>query len=190
MKKCLNCESEFAPSKNDERIKYCCEKCRVEYRKKIEYMKNYYQKNKESKYTSRQKTPEYKDLKNKKRRERYKTDAVYREREKQKTRDYNNKHPNKKLQQHLNKYNMTISDYESMYNTQNGKCAICGNDGDKNNKYRPLYIDHDHKTGKVRGLLCSKCNFLLGNSNDDVNILLNAIEYLGGSNERKMADMV
>ncbi len=180
MKVCINCGCEFTPSKNDERIKYCCVTCRLEYRNKIGYMKEYYLKNKESKYIPRQKTQEYKDLKNEKRRERYKTDAEYRERKKQKARDYNNKHPNKKLQQHLNEYNMTISDYESMYNTQNGKCAICGNYGDKNNKYRPLYIDHDHKTGRVRGLLCSKCNFLLGNANDDTNILIKAIEYLGG----------
>ena len=54
------------------------------------------------------------------------------------------------------KYGMSIKDYDEMVIKQNKKCAIC------NNLKKRLVIDHDHKTGKVRGLLCDSCNHLLG----------------------------
>lgn len=54
-------------------------------------------------------------------------------------------------------------------------CNICNNEF-KSDKYKR--IDHNHITGKVRGLLCPKCNFLLGMCNDDIKILKSAISYL------------
>jgi len=57
----------------------------------------------------------------------------------------------------------------------NNFCTICGNEFKLK---RTTYIDHCHSTGKVRGLLCPKCNILLGSCNDNVLILESAISYL------------
>ena len=69
-----------------------------------------------------------------------------------------------------------------MLEKQNGVCAICEQKEtviDKRiNKVRRLSVDHDHKTRKVRGLLCAKCNHLLGNINDNIKILNRSILYL------------
>lgn len=62
---------------------------------------------------------------------------------------------------------------------QNGRCALCGGPPTKNGK---LDIDHDHKAGKVRGLLCHKCNYALGLLQDDSGLLLKASNYLEGVN--------
>ncbi len=61
-----------------------------------------------------------------------------------------------------------------MFNEQCGLCAICGKDLIENR----CCIDHDHKTGEVRGLLCNNCNALLGFSTEDKIILQGAICYL------------
>ena len=74
----------------------------------------------------------------------------------------------------LKKYDLTKDQYESLVNEQHGRCAICG--------IRPLFtklvVDHDHNTGKFRGLLCYKCNVGLGFMRDDPEILNGAIMYL------------
>lgn len=80
------------------------------------------------------------------------------------------------------KYGINALDYEKILEQQNYVCAICeqpelANDKHKDYK-RSLAIDHCHTTNKVRGLLCTKCNILLGQSNDDINRLYQAIEYL------------
>lgn len=61
---------------------------------------------------------------------------------------------------HLKKdYNITLKQYDQMFEVQNGVCAICGQTNLDNKR---LSIDHDHKTGKIRGLLCTGCNWQLG----------------------------
>jgi hypothetical protein len=74
------------------------------------------------------------------------------------------------------KYGITLDQYQNMFNLQEGKCAICGIHQDE--LTRALYIDHDHCTENIRGLLCHKCNSILGYVNDDINLLENAIKYL------------
>lgn len=88
---------------------------------------------------------------------------------------------------HTRKYNLgklgvTIEDYNKLVEKQNGLCAICGQVETVENQFGPrsLCVDHDHKTGKVRGLLCSLCNHLLGNAKDNLEILQKAITYLKG----------
>ena len=61
-----------------------------------------------------------------------------------------------------------------MLEEQGGVCAICG--GDENG--RTLAVDHDHQTGQIRGLLCSKCNVAIGYLSDSLEILKNAFAYL------------
>ena len=80
-------------------------------------------------------------------------------------------------------YGMTLEEYEERLIKQEGVCAICKlPDGSiKNDKWQPLYVDHNHVTGSIRGLLCHNCNVSLGLFNDDVSLLKNAIVYLEGS---------
>ena len=75
----------------------------------------------------------------------------------------------------LRKYNITEADYALMLNKQHGLCAICGKPPKKN---KVLAVDHSHVTGKVRGLLCKRCNFMLGLANDDPSILKASLVYL------------
>jgi len=75
---------------------------------------------------------------------------------------------------------LTKKEYNKLLEKQNGVCAICEKPETKKLKdtiYR-LAIDHDHKTNKVRGLLCSRCNRGLGHFMDNVKFLLKAIKYL------------
>lgn len=80
----------------------------------------------------------------------------------------------------VRKYGITIDDYEEMHVKQGGVCAICGQpETVKINGYSyNLSVDHCHDTGKVRGLLCSKCNLSLGGFNDAIDLLTKAINYL------------
>lgn len=57
------------------------------------------------------------------------------------------------------KYGITLTQYEAMLERQGGKCALCGEHG--SSRVRRLAVDHCHKTDKVRGLLCVKCNTAL-----------------------------
>lgn len=76
-------------------------------------------------------------------------------------------------------YNLTEEDYNLLYSLQEGKCKICGISQFK--LKTKLAVDHCHKTGKVRGLLCTKCNLGLGYFNDNYLILEKATEYLKDS---------
>lgn len=73
-------------------------------------------------------------------------------------------------------YGITPEDYEIAAKKQNGVCAICKKES--SHKSGRLFVDHDHITGNIRGLLCNPCNLLLGHSNDDSSILKEAIKYL------------
>ena len=71
------------------------------------------------------------------------------------------------------KYGMSVEDYDKLYQDQEGKCAICGSNGQT-----VLYIDHCHSTNDVRGLLCQPCNSGLGMFKDNPELLNSAIAYL------------
>lgn len=74
-------------------------------------------------------------------------------------------------------YNLTLDAFDKMLEDQNFKCAVCeGNE--THDKHRVMAVDHCHETGKIRGLLCFKCNSALGNFNDNKQLLINAIKYL------------
>lgn len=73
-------------------------------------------------------------------------------------------------------YGITLQDYNLMLENQDFKCAICSLEKSENG--RTFYVDHNHKTGKVRGLLCINCNSGIGNLRDSINLLTKAIKYL------------
>ncbi len=90
-----------------------------------------------------------------------------------KRRDYGRRYPervrNTDLQQ---RYGITLDDYQALLTSQNGTCAICGT------AETQLKVDHNHQTGKVRGLLCHLCNAMIGCAREDIDILASAAAYL------------
>ena len=75
------------------------------------------------------------------------------------------------------RYGMIVDAYEALNQAQNGRCAICGG-LPKGNRSKRLYIDHDHATGRIRGLLCITCNSGLGQFQDKISLMETAIAYL------------
>lgn len=83
------------------------------------------------------------------------------------------------------KYGLTIEQYEDMRLNQLYCCAICG-ENEANSRDGVLAVDHDHETGKVRGLLCNHCNLGLGHLNDNPKRLRVAADYLEKALDRRM----
>lgn len=80
--------------------------------------------------------------------------------------------------QDLKKYGLTPECYSTLYEKQGGRCAICGTTEQKGGRFKTFCVDHDHETGRVRGLLCYDCNFGLGKFGDNISHLVAAIHYL------------
>jgi hypothetical protein len=76
------------------------------------------------------------------------------------------------------KFGMSIEQYSQMLIAQNGRCAICHGRGSGMSHSDNLSIDHDHRGGGVRGLLCARCNVGIGMFKDDIDCLLRAAAYL------------
>ena len=75
---------------------------------------------------------------------------------------------------------MTIEEYDTIFFSQKGVCAICENP-EKSvwcGVLKRLAVDHDHKTGKIRGLLCNRCNAILAKMEDNQTYFERAAEYL------------
>lgn len=163
MKKCTNCKiekelSEFAKDKyNPDGLTYRCKKCR-----NIHY-NEFYKRN-----------PEKQKIKNDSQKENRKKYYSSEEGIKSSRRS------------HLKRaFGISLEQYEDMFNIQNGKCAIC-NDFKTHDKHGVLAVDHCHKTGKIRDLLCFKCNTVLGSVNDNIEILKNMINYLNKHNNNEL----
>lgn len=73
------------------------------------------------------------------------------------------------------KFGITPDQYDSMLAAQGNACALCGRP--PNGKVA-LHVDHDHSTGRIRGILCFKCNNALGDFDDDPDLLMAAAMYL------------
>jgi hypothetical protein len=86
----------------------------------------------------------------------------------------------------LKRYGITIERYHELFCQQDGRCAICGTSNPygplesetRKRKLRFFAVDHCHETGKVRGLLCARCNLAIGNFNDDIALIKMAIDYI------------
>jgi hypothetical protein len=80
------------------------------------------------------------------------------------------------------KYGVTLEQFDQLFENQEGLCGICSRLMQKRGD-RPFVacVDHDHVTGKVRGLLCGFCNVGLGHFKDSPTILRNAVGYVGGA---------
>lgn len=96
--------------------------------------------------------------------------------------NYEQKYNSGKNSKLLKEYGINLEEFNKMLIKQNYKCKICGKEETKqfkNTKWK-LSVDHCHKTGKVRGLLCAKCNIALGKFEEKEHLFLNAIKYLKG----------
>ena len=80
------------------------------------------------------------------------------------------------------KYNIP-GGFNKIYESQNGRCKTC--ETHQCDLSKILYVDHDHKTGAVRGLLCGSCNSCLGFSKDSIKTLKNMITYLNKNSQGK-----
>lgn len=138
--------------------------------KHSEYMKKYTKSVKWKKYLKAYKKKYWQTEKFKKQRNKYQSE--YREK---------NGYPDTKSSSARKNYlksafGITVEKYDQMLNKQNKSCAICKKHQSK--EKRRLAVDHSHKTGKVRGLLCFGCNSSLGKLKDSPALLRRAIRYL------------
>jgi len=106
----------------------------------------------------------------------HKDDPEYKERKRLYDQQYR-----AKLHPHLRYYyGITFDEYGVMFTEQGGLCAICRKPETATNQYgvKRLAVDHDHHTGRVRGLLCSRCNRAIGLLDEDTGRMLQAVTYL------------
>ena len=114
--------------------------------------------------------------------------------ERQKTR-WHSRTPQKRLEQHLkHKYGIPHAEFVEAWNRQGGRCAICVTELPDlmtyDSRRRGYAVDHNHETMQFRGILCLKCNSLLGMACDSARILASAIGYLekNGSYSKNLVD--
>ena len=100
----------------------------------------------------------------------------YAEKNRERCKEYYSKNKDKAFERYLkNTYQMSTEEYETSLKNQSEVCAICKS---KCISGRKLAVDHNHDTGQIRGLLCCKCNRGLGNFNDNLDLLEQAVIYL------------
>lgn len=174
MKKCSKCladksvENYSKCRSSKDGLQYTCKDCQ-----KIKW-KNYYSRDDKKEFLKIKAQNYYRDNK----------DKINNDKDKLKERSdkYRKNRPServvadnlRKRREHLyKKYGLTIEEYNEMFLSQSGRCSICNKESDKT-----LVVDHCHKTGKVRSLLCNKCNLTLGYVSDDTQILNKMINYL------------
>lgn len=155
-------------------------KDKIDREKKAAYHKQWREQNQEHLRIRRE---AYNDRRNYLRRLRYATNEVHREKVKRQARQSNKRNRTAKKNGRLRlEFGITLEDYNRILEKQGGGCAICGatRTGVKEpgKAEHSLYVDHNHETGEVRGILCSRCNFGLGQFQDNPELLMKAVDYL------------
>lgn len=90
--------------------------------------------------------------------------------------DYHQRNKNRRnAQQRFRNYGLTDEQYKHIFIMQGERCAICWS---KDHNSRNWHVDHDHQTGKVRGILCHDCNHMLGGARDNPTALARGVQYL------------
>jgi hypothetical protein len=85
-------------------------------------------------------------------------------------------------------YGITVEQFEQMMEEQGGCCKVCGRPPSEINGHRHkkrLHVDHDHKTGQVRGLLCNSCNVAAGCLGDDIGVMYALIDHISYPKENE-----
>jgi hypothetical protein len=100
-------------------------------------------------------------------------------------REYYSNHKNDwKNNRLINQFGITLENYNDLLKKQNYLCLICNKpetEVEPGKSPKTLAVDHNHETGKIRGLLCGKCNKGIGMFEDNTNLLQSAINYLNGN---------
>jgi hypothetical protein len=163
-----------------------CKKCRIEMAKNylkdnkekiVAYGKAYYQDNKKTKDAMSKKW----HRENKEYQINYRT--INKDKISKNAKDWRSKNRESYISEfRKRKYGITQEQYLHMLKNQNGVCAICGNletvTDKKTGLIRSLCVDHDHESGKIRGLLCSRCNVAIGLIDDSPEKAKKIFEYL------------
>jgi hypothetical protein len=110
-------------------------------------------------------------------RERYASDLEYRKKRRIQNRQYRTPEQDRHRKLKMN-YGITAREYDALLASQGGGCAICGRDKNPGKFRQSLPVDHDHETGKIRGILCIDCNRALGMFRDDPRLLRKAAKYV------------
>jgi Recombination endonuclease VII len=188
IKVCKNCgdlkkhQCILIKSINKYKCKFCINVTRRKHRENNRELLNQksreYRKNNIERIRARDRQWKAKDYKERK--------YIYVERAK---RFYKNNPEKTKNRRLITKYGITIEQYNEMLIKQNNLCFICRKPESafhkNSNKVKDLCVDHCHKTGKARALLCANCNCLIGYSNESIEILQEAINYLKGFEDDK-----
>ena len=96
----------------------------------------------------------------------------------ERTTNYNKRNSNSVRSQYLKRnYGLTFEEFDSMLSKQDNCCAICKGK-EPYGRHKRFTVDHNHKTGEVRGLLCNRCNTALGLVEDNIHTLKSMIQYL------------
>jgi len=161
----LYCEIHNIDKFKDNNDRNVCRLCRYEKRK------IYTERNQEYNKKTRNKAKTWLDENRKKNPEKYKNYAT----------KYNETNAYDKVTKRIiRKYGLKLEEYNQFVIDCNNKCNICGLQETRKflGETRRLFLDHDHKSGKIRGLLCFSCNIGLGKLKDNIKILQAAIDYL------------
>lgn len=111
----------------------------------------------------------------------YRAENLELEKQRQKLWIINNREQRRAIDRNSNLrklYGITTADYECLFASQSGKCAICGDAAGGKGNRASLHVDHEHSTGTIRGLLCGPCNVGIGSLRDRQDLLLKAVDYL------------
>jgi len=183
---CSICQKEFAASSH--RVLMCSKDCRKENKRRISLESYYRKKGQDIPKRPRVYNTDYEKVPKLEQKRRYRVknkDKIKQRSEKyyKEKKDSVIKNCNLKTN-----YNITVEDFNKMLEEQKHVCLICklpetAKTNSRQNT-RKLNVDHCHKTGKVRGLLCSNCNRALGMFKDNIQNLNNAIDYLNKNKEQ------
>lgn len=146
----------------------------IDREKKREYLREY-----NKTHPRKALTPEQRQERNRKNRERYANDPEYRAKIKAQAKSAPSKAPAMRKGARLKEsFGITMEQFEAMREAQKGACAICGKKETGSKRSVHLFVDHCHKTKSIRGLLCNNCNIGLGHFKDDSELLMKAASYL------------
>lgn len=177
---CEKPEEDFLVRSKSGKRHWKCKTCRTAYNKtKSDYKKKRYEDNKEE---ILRKMREYfleNQVEIKSRRKEARVRDRDRLRAKAKKR-YHNLTEDEKKTQALKKYGLTLEEYNVLFESQNKSCAICETSSPKSKL--GFCVDHDHATGKVRGILCHSCNTGIGLLEDNPAIMGKAADYIRNYN--------
>ena len=152
---------------------YHANKHRIDKEARKKYMREYRLRN----LDKWKRTPEQRAAINQRRRKRYAQDKAYRDEIRAKVKEWQTNNPDKRKAQRIKKFGLTLDQFNQMLESQRFKCAICGYSDLSDPNFFPV-VDHCHRTGLVRELLCMNCNIAIGKFKDNPDLLRAAADYV------------